>query len=446
MWVKLICLAVVMLSPQAVASNTNLRTLRTFTMQLCDGEEHRIECWPNTVISISKADYGKPVMGDIQCLEQRDPPSLDILSKPGCQAQDVRERLQTECKEKQECYVKSTPKMLQEDLCPGVQRQLEVAYKCRPNKFFTRVVCENEKMKLRCKKPSRIIIYSAFFGSSIAGAEECPEDAHKYYEDCEVNFATEAAMNNCQGRRRCTLSADSIAFGITGCSTKAKVFLRVVYTCVPKDSLQDIEFQEEADFDYPNVFKEPNVSEILHNLKSEDSINIKFTTPSSYQNVIHKDISDLTIVTTTKKADVQSDETSDDLTDVNCTVADDNQKVVGFLSEWIAAYKFITENKEKFILYVTLSLGVGILLFLLVLTVRLYSQQQQSLKKAKLNISDPLPLGFDEDCSDLDQYDPRQDQSVEVVRYTNMSTIRRQDSTNQPRAPLSHSMNNYYYS
>lgn len=111
-----------------------------------------------------------------------------------------------------------------------------------------------------------------------------------------------------------------------------------------------------------------------------------------------------------------------------------------------ALFFSLSENKEKFILYVTLSLGVGVLLFLLVLTFRLYSQQQRQLKKAKLNISEPLPLTFDENCSDLDQYDPRQDQSVEVVRYTNMSTIRRQDSTSQPRAPLSHSMNNYYYS
>lgn len=51
---------------------------------------------------------------------------------------------------------------------------------------------------------------------------------------------------------------------------------------------------------------------------------------------------DLTVVTTTKKVDVQSDETNDETSDVNCTVADDNQKVVGFISEWIAAYKFIT--------------------------------------------------------------------------------------------------------
>ncbi|GFQ81888.1 protein eva-1 [Trichonephila clavata] len=414
-------------------------TLRTLHRQVCDDEELQIECWPNTVISISQAEYGKPAAGDIQCLEMRNPSEGSHL-KSGCVAQDVREGIQSSCREKQKCHLKISSDLLKEDQCPGVQRYLNVAFKCRPSKFFTRVVCENDKLKIRCRKSLRIVIYSAFFGSTEEGAEECPEEENKKYEECEATFATETAMNSCHGRRRCSLSADSIAFGVPPCSAKAKMFLKVVYTCVPKDSLQDLEFEEDNDLDYPSIFKEPNASEILHNLKSADNLNIKVTTPSYH----HNDPVEITVATTTKKVDVQSDETSDDSTDVNCTVVDDNQKVIGFISEWIAAYKFITENKEKFILYVTLSLGAGILLFLLVLTVRLYTQQQRTLKKAKLNVSEPLPTF--EDCSDLEPFDPRQDNSVEVVRYTNMSTIRRQDSTSQPRAPLSHSMNNYYYS
>ncbi|KAG8177248.1 hypothetical protein JTE90_010165 [Oedothorax gibbosus] len=415
-------------------------TLRTLHRQVCDEEELQIECWPNTVISISQAEYGAPAAGTIQCLT---PPAPQHAPPPStCMPQDVREGIQSSCREKQKCHLRISSQLLKEDPCPGVQRYLDVSFKCRPSKFFTRVVCENDQLKIRCRKSLRIIIYSAFFGSSESGADECPEDASKKYEECEAGFATETAMNSCQGRRRCMLDADSIAFGLTSCSVKAKVFLKVVYTCVPKDSLQDLEFEEESELDYPSIFKEPNVSEILHNLKSADNLNVRATTPTYY----YKDLMDFNVVTTTKKVDVQSDETNDEIPDVNCTVAEDNQKVVGFISEWIAAYKFITENKEKFILYVTLSLGAGILLFLLVLTCRLYSQNQRTLKKAKLNISEPLPLAFEEDYSDLDQYDPRQDQSVEVVRYTNMSTIRRQDSTSTPRAPLSHSMNNYYYS
>ncbi|KFM59517.1 hypothetical protein X975_18768, partial [Stegodyphus mimosarum] len=81
-------------------------------------------------------------------------------------------------------------------------------------------------------------------------------------------------MNSCNGLRKCVLTADTKTFGVTGCSAKTRIFLRVVFTCVPKDSLQDLEFHEETEIDYPSVLKEPDVSEILHNLKSSDNINI----------------------------------------------------------------------------------------------------------------------------------------------------------------------------
>ncbi|GBO19564.1 Protein eva-1 C [Araneus ventricosus] len=204
-----------------------VRTLRTLHRQVCDEEELQIECWPDTVISISQAEYGQPAAGRIQCLERREPPH----HPSHCTPQDVREGIQSSCREKQKCHLKISSALLKEDPCPGVQRFLNVAFKCRPSKFFTRVVCENEKLKLRCRKSLRIVIYSAFFGSATSGADECPEVGGSKYEDCEASFATETAMNSCHGRRRCSLSADSIAFGLPPCSAKARMFLKVVYTC-----------------------------------------------------------------------------------------------------------------------------------------------------------------------------------------------------------------------
>ncbi|GFW27468.1 protein eva-1 C [Trichonephila clavipes] len=220
-------------------------TLRTLHRQVCDDEELQIECWPNTVISISQAEYGKPAAGDIQCLEMRNPSEGNHL-KSGCVAQDVREYqtsrkddrfgmvdkvlaygtestqiesflpslvtlavqktapfahrgaiyspqkqpsrqtltqgIQSSCREKQKCHLKISSDLLKEDQCPGVQRYLNVAFKCRPSKFFTRVVCENDKLKIRCRKSLRIVIYSAFFGSTEEGADECPEEENKKYE------------------------------------------------------------------------------------------------------------------------------------------------------------------------------------------------------------------------------------------------------------------------
>ena len=40
--------------------------------------------------------------------------------------------------------------------------------------FRSRVTCEGEEMHLRCSKSERIAIYSAMFGRSTRGGQDCP--------------------------------------------------------------------------------------------------------------------------------------------------------------------------------------------------------------------------------------------------------------------------------
>lgn len=42
-------------------------TLRTFQVHACDGNELKIECWPNTVINIYLAQYGRQVPSHQLC-------------------------------------------------------------------------------------------------------------------------------------------------------------------------------------------------------------------------------------------------------------------------------------------------------------------------------------------------------------------------------------------
>ncbi|KAH7938279.1 hypothetical protein HPB49_022028 [Dermacentor silvarum] len=158
-------------------------------------------------------------------------------------------------------------------------------------------------------------------------------------------------------------------------------------------------------------------------------------------------------VPTNKKSDVQSDRTAEDEKHVNCTLGGNGHRAVGFVTEWVAAYKFIRANKEKFILYVTLSVGCGVVAFLVVLSARLYVQRRRDRQRAKAKCSEPLSCSFDDSDGGGggDQFDVtgtagRHAHTIEVVRYANRSGMRRQDSDTNPRAPMSRSMNNYYYS
>lgn len=127
----------------------------------------------------------------------------------------------------------------------------------------------------------------------------------------------------------------------------------------------------------------------------------------------------------------------------------------------LISFYFLLENKEKFILYLTLSLSIALVTVLALLTVRFYVRRSRRRREdrsgpPKPPIPDTPPGGggispFGEDCTDLDHFDnPARDSGVEVVRFATRSSLRRaqpieDDDCSFPRAPV-RAQNNYYYS
>ncbi|XP_067118715.1 protein eva-1-like isoform X1 [Centruroides vittatus] len=458
-----IYLSVVILSilpATVVASNLPLLsgTLRTFQVHACDGDELRIECFPDTVISIYLAQYGRNVPSYQLC-----PPELAGESyfldndTTNCFASEALrysflQTIEAACREQQVCQLTTSPESFGSDPCPGVRKYAEVAFKCRPSTFYNKIVCEGDRLRLRCHKSLRIVIYSAAFGGTHYGVAECPQPKDsKNQADCQVSYATETVMSSCHGRRKCSIGADVGTFGNPSCPKGNSLFLKVVYTCVPREILKDLDLggsedgkDQPDDSDYTGFIEAPRYVPVTPTSADRGLEDSKFTPSFKYVPDLGRDE-----IRTTQKTDIQSDENiEEEFPDVNCTVVDD-QKVIGFLTEWISAYNFIKENKEKFILYLTLSLGAGLLTFMVVLAVRLYILKRKERKRANLNITDTIPTAFGEDGSDLDHFDTsdRPDNGVDVIRYgTNRSTMRRQDSDTYPRAPMGRSLNNYYYS
>ena len=129
------------------------------------------------------------------------------------------------------------------DPCPRLRKYVEVAYKCKPTQFRSKVICHSQTLHLDCDKkrnysPSqtirhrdeeeeqdeeRLAIYSSAFASAVGSHIYCPEDSSKdlsssssmvdrsiTYKDaqkdasqkCESSYATEAVMQMCHGQRK----------------------------------------------------------------------------------------------------------------------------------------------------------------------------------------------------------------------------------------------------
>ncbi|MEQ2270545.1 hypothetical protein XENORESO_000439, partial [Xenotaenia resolanae] len=103
-----------------------------------------------------------------------------------------------ECQDRRSCQVLVNSRVFGTDQCPGSSKYLIVWYKCRPNEYKSKVVCEEEQMRLNCKEGMQISVYSAMFGRTQRGTLECPPhfrrapsvgETHSHYQSPLVGCA-----------------------------------------------------------------------------------------------------------------------------------------------------------------------------------------------------------------------------------------------------------------
>jgi hypothetical protein len=527
-------LIIVLAVLDAVLAGSNLGTLRTFQTYACDGQHLVIRCPRTTIVSVQFAQYVRQASAHKRCSSTSSLSTSTSTSTSASQGQgstttssanslsssssvaladaDGTDCLATNstlqyqlftvvvetCTEQKQCKLSTAAHEFGKDPCPETEKHVEVVFKCRPNEFVTKVICEGEQLQLKCQKGTRIAIYSANFGRRQRGCLDCPQPEGMEEEECQASYATEMVMRICHGRRKCNMLADIQTFG-NPCSEGVKPYLRVVYTCVPTKVLKsmylingdgedeeeandgDLDLVEESSYPPPPTDDTTIIDgeEVSHEQvkptkpskkkpQPAKSFSSSSSSSSTFSPEIHNpDNSDnvslpsptFSLPPLSTGRDVQgddSDEKKEDGDQTNCTesVPPERDLTIGFITEWIGAYNYLKDNTEKLALYLMVSISAGLVLFLVVVVGRLCVQKRRERARAQLNISEPLPNGFGDDMSDLDQditdlshgSSRMPEPNVEMVRYTSRSTMRRQDSDTNPRAPMARTHNNFYYS
>lgn len=132
----------------------------------------------------------------------------------------------------------------------------------------------------------------------------------------------------------------------------------------------------------------------------------------------------------------------------------------------------LADNKEKFILYLTLSVTGGLLLCLLAVIARLYCQRRRARQEVKAHYSEPPPHGFTDTISEVDadidlgptvlspgrlsppylsgqmSFNGSMREPPDAVRYASSGrgTLRGHDDDTNPRSLSRGGPNVYYYS
>lgn len=369
------------------------------------------------------------------------------------------------CQDRRTCRLVASAEQFGGDPCPGTSKYLEVAYRCRPNEFRSRITCEDENLILKCKKSQRIAIYSAKFGRSRRGNLECPAEAGMDRE-CEAACSVKTVMRMCHGKRRCTVPASSDTFG-NPCDRGVKKYLSVIYTCVPKRILKEIRNNEDG---YPNTFcnietppESPETETPSDGIPPTRRTGKKTTTTTTQPSkiVIKGDEGNAPdfstykyeIITSTRQpphkdqgGQSEKDSAEVETTDPYVTPESEGEvsavkdDYVGFVTDWIYTYSFIKDNLEKFILYVILGLFLGLILLLITIIVRMAQTKRTKKRRAKLNISEPVPnsSGQTEDLELLSDSDRTDGIEILSINHNNRPPPFRTDTGNR-------SMNSSYY-
>ncbi|XP_034384274.1 protein eva-1 homolog C isoform X1 [Cyclopterus lumpus] len=219
------------------------KVLRNYTEQACDGDFLSVRCSPRTTITIQSAFYGRRGASDHQQCPQTYQALLSSYTAweddRYCSVSTALQKMLDECQDRRSCQVLVNSRVFGTDQCPGSSKYLIVWYKCRPNEYKSKVVCEEERMRLSCKRGMQIAVYSAMFGRTQQGTLECPLHHRRAPSvDCQSLVALQVLTARCQGKKSCLVRASTRDFG-EPCYSGTRKYLSVIYTCVPKKLLQE---------------------------------------------------------------------------------------------------------------------------------------------------------------------------------------------------------------
>ena len=143
--------------------------------------------------------------------------SENDLETQDCTFPEALKVVEEKCHGQEACSMVTAPEVFGSGLpsyaggdpCPGVRKYVEVAFKCKPTVFKSKVVCQGKEMGLSCSEnDTRIAIYSSSFSASGGTHIYCPDDGKSDFasafeqQACEEQYATEPVMKICHGQRK----------------------------------------------------------------------------------------------------------------------------------------------------------------------------------------------------------------------------------------------------
>eukprot|EP00092_Neocalanus_flemingeri_P006155 GFUD01006626.1.p1 GENE.GFUD01006626.1~~GFUD01006626.1.p1 ORF type:complete len:507 (+),score=68.06 GFUD01006626.1:299-1819(+) len=380
---------------------TLAETLKTNQRAACDGDILQMECPTGTKISIQLVLYGRSAPSAKVCPPTNKQPRI-FTGRDGftCNIREALRTVEELCQSKQSCSIITSATSFgvsMYDPCPGVRKYVEVAYKCRPTTFSSRMLCGGESLGLLCSEPhENIAIFSSSFQSAGSGPIYCPvrsefiEEALDYSKDeagrsmkeCERSEVTKSLIKICHGEKSCNITADPIQLGAPACH-KLHVLLKITYDCMtginflPKFVKHLVTTEKSF---APVITEQPD----LPNISTE----IDITTISTLSRLETTDVKSQKEISLPDKKEKDN---SFQIPDMNIL-----HKITSGLHQ---NFQVIQGNGWKLMLVLTLSTGLGVSCFLILIIIRLCQMYRAKVETPR---DTPSHVNLDSDMLDYE--------------------------------------------
>uniref|UniRef100_A0AAY4EAB9 SUEL-type lectin domain-containing protein n=1 Tax=Denticeps clupeoides TaxID=299321 RepID=A0AAY4EAB9_9TELE len=202
----------------------------------CDGDLLRLRCPRHATISVLAATYGRAE--GATCPAAGGGGGGPVPG--GCRASSALQKLLAECQGHRDCRVPVLHRVFGRDPCPGRAKHLHVSYRCKPTEHKAAVGCEGDTVKLHCKPPRALLIYSAFYGRRAGQDHACGRQRQPPPFECLYDGAASAVSQMCHGHQRCFVAVGDQNFK-DPCPPQTRKYLSILYSCVPQTLLEEAE-------------------------------------------------------------------------------------------------------------------------------------------------------------------------------------------------------------
>jgi len=187
----------------------------------------KMECPSGYAMTVTSANFGR--QSDTACLDEAG--TMDTVQ--GCFDDSILPLIKSACDGLETCDYEVPPSYINNDVCPGIHKYLNVSFTCAETQYKG-LRCDEESLRLQCRDKV-ILVYDAMYGRQ--DIDTCRNEADPSTTSCSAPDAFTRISQLCNYKHFCDVTA-TIDLLDDPCPGTSK-YLDLTFSCMECKNIKD---------------------------------------------------------------------------------------------------------------------------------------------------------------------------------------------------------------